>query len=74
MTDCNGTAPLHRDEHTRLCPGCMVRWTAFHDLATRQCPRCRCEAFFTMRSSDMGTFMQLDAAGLTIEDFTEVPS
>jgi len=53
----------------RICQKCKIRWTA--TMETRDCPKCGVGAFFTMNAGDIGTAMQMDASGLTFDDFPE---
>ena len=56
--------------YDRLCPACQIRWLAKQD--ERDCPQCHASAFFTWNAGDIGTAMQLDAAGMSLADFETV--
>lgn len=60
------------DTFSRLCPRCRIRWIA--TMATRGCPKCGADPFFTMNIGDIGTHMHLNAAGLTVADFSWWPA
>lgn len=56
--------------YDRLCPICMIRWLANPDQ--RSCPKCEASDFFTWNAGDIGTAMQLDAAGMSLADFETI--
>lgn len=56
-------------QRDRLCPMCKISWDS--EKLGRDCPKCKCDSFMTIRSGDIGVAIYMHDTGLNGDDFPE---